>query len=159
MRKETNEHLSLRRAVCFTRRENVRLAVPTFPFFPRAVLLGGGIAAMGAAVALGFFNCPIAEYLHVPCPGCGMTRSVLALLQFDLAGVLRYNALGPIHLALSGWVIARSLWVIARDGGLSALEYRGEGRLMVLGFVVVQSGQFVLWCLRWFGLFGGPCPI
>ena len=130
-----------------------------FQFLSRAVLIAAGIAAMGLLVIVGFVKCPIAEYLHIPCPGCGMTRSVLALLQLDFAGMLRYNALGPIHVALSGWVIARSLWVIARDGSLAALEYKGEGRLMVMGFVVVQSAQFILWCLRWFGLFGGPCPI
>lgn len=29
--------------------------------------------------------------LHIPCPGCGMTRAILAALHFDLAAAFRHH--------------------------------------------------------------------
>ncbi len=122
-------------------------------------MLGAVIGALGLLVALGMARCLVAQWFHVPCPGCGTTRSVQALLRLDFPAVFRFNPLGPVQAALSGWVIARSLWVIARDGSLGALGYRGEGRRMLHAFFLVQLAELLLWGLRWFGLFGGPCPV
>jgi len=38
-------------------------------------------------------SCPIQEYLHIDCPGCGATRALSALLHGDLVDALRLNAL------------------------------------------------------------------
>jgi hypothetical protein len=38
--------------------------------------------------------CLIHHFLHVPCPSCGSTRSVLSLMHGDLAGGLYWNPLG-----------------------------------------------------------------
>ena len=38
--------------------------------------------------------CLIRHFAHIPCPSCGSTRSVLALLHGDLAGGLYWNPLG-----------------------------------------------------------------
>jgi len=43
-------------------------------------------------------RCPIEEYLHVQCPGCGMTRACAALLHGDLAAALHFNAFGVLVL-------------------------------------------------------------
>lgn len=152
------EVLPLDDSVCLTSRI-VPLALPRFPFLPRALLLGAGLAGMGLLVLYGFARCPVAQWLHVPCPGCGMTRSVEALAHFDLGGVLRYNPLGPVHVALSAWIIARSMYVLARDGNLGALAYKNEATRMMYAFFALQMVQLLLWGLRWFGLFGGPCPV
>ncbi len=130
-----------------------------FPYLSRALLLGVALALLALLVLFGFARCPIAQWFHVPCPGCGMTRSVEALLHLDLAGVLRFNPLGPVHAALSGWIIARSMWVLARDGNLAALNRKREATRMLHAFFLVQVAQLVFWGLRWFGLFGGPCPV
>ncbi len=42
-------------------------------------------------------SCPFKKYLHIECPGCGMQRSLVALLRGDWAGSFSlYPALLPI---------------------------------------------------------------
>ncbi|MDR3745141.1 MAG: DUF2752 domain-containing protein [Acidobacteriaceae bacterium] len=59
-------------------------------------------AAVVLCVALWFYppsrvsiypTCPIHQYLHLECPGCGSTRAVAALLHGHLREALRLNAL------------------------------------------------------------------
>jgi hypothetical protein len=38
-------------------------------------------------------QCPIHEYLHLQCPGCGATRALAALLRGHLAEAIHFNAL------------------------------------------------------------------
>lgn len=40
--------------------------------------------------------CVIHHFLHVPCPSCGSTRSVLALMHGDIIGGLYWNPLGIV---------------------------------------------------------------
>jgi hypothetical protein len=46
-------------------------------------------------------TCPSRYFLHIDCPGCGLQRSFLALLEGDFAGSLRlYPATMPIIISL-----------------------------------------------------------
>lgn len=47
-----------------------------------------------------FDLCPIHRFVHIPCPSCGSTRSVLSLMHGDLAGGLYWNPLGFFILAV-----------------------------------------------------------
>jgi hypothetical protein len=38
-------------------------------------------------------QCPIHEYLHLQCPGCGATRALAALLRGHLAEAIHFNPL------------------------------------------------------------------
>lgn len=48
---------------------------------------------------MGIRVCPVYNLLHIPCPGCGITRASLLLLQGRVRESLRYNIL-PIPLAV-----------------------------------------------------------
>ncbi len=65
----------------------------------QALSAGIGIVAAAALVLrfppeeYGFYpRCPIYEYLHLQCPGCGATRAFAALLHGHLAAALHLNA-------------------------------------------------------------------
>lgn len=104
-------------------------------------------------------RCPLATHLHVPCPGCGLTRAGESLLAGDLSSSLHLQPLlVPLVLALAGLSagFVASTLVHGHPGGL-ALSRAGR---VVLGFaVVVAVANVLLWALRFTGLFGGPVPV
>ncbi|MFO0607549.1 MAG: DUF2752 domain-containing protein [Polyangiales bacterium] len=68
-------------------------------------------AACAALALLPFSTCLSRIVLRRPCPGCGMTRAVLALLRGDVAASLRYNpaALPGAALAAAAVALAAAL--------------------------------------------------
>ena len=52
--------------------------------------------------------CLIRHFAHVPCPSCGSTRAVLALMQGDLAGALYWNPIGFVIFAI---LIVAPFWI------------------------------------------------
>lgn len=43
--------------------------------------------------------CLFKKLSHIPCPGCGLTRSFLSIFKLDLLSCLKYNLLGlPLFL-------------------------------------------------------------
>ena len=53
-------------------------------------------------------QCPIHQYLHLDCPGCGATRALAALLQGHLREALRLNALTTLLLPIAAFYALRS---------------------------------------------------
>lgn len=52
-------------------------------------------------------TCPIKAMTGLSCPGCGMTRAWLSLLQGDLSTALAYHPLFPLPLLLLGLAVFR----------------------------------------------------
>ena len=83
--------------------------------------LAAGFFALGCALLrayppdrYAFYpQCPVFEYFHVYCPGCGATRALAALLHGQFAAALHYNAffviLLPMLLAYFGFSYIRLL--------------------------------------------------
>ena len=74
-----------------------------------------GAAACGALAIEGDLSsgptlCPFRLVTGVPCPFCGMTRSLFALGQGDLGAGVRFHPLGPALLV----VAALGLWWFGR---------------------------------------------
>jgi len=44
--------------------------------------------------------CPFRFLTGIPCPGCGMTRSFLAIARGDLSQAVFYNLFGPVLFAI-----------------------------------------------------------
>ena len=43
-----------------------------------------------------FYRCPFKLFLHVECPGCGMTRAIISVLKLDFRQAFAYHPLFPI---------------------------------------------------------------
>jgi hypothetical protein len=125
----------------------------------RASLALAGFAGVAALVFWGAVPCLSARYLHVPCPACGSTRATRALLALDFAGVLHTNPLGPVMAALFATFVVRTVFFTARDGNVRAVVEGRLGRFVPYAMAVTYACEVVLWALRFFGLFGGPCPV
>lgn len=105
--------------------------------------------------------CPTALFLGVPCPGCGLTRATLALLQGDVAGALHFHPLVLLLAPLLAVAIGAALLEFVRGGPAdesritawlsSRVGYGVAGGLLVLTLFV--------WGARFAGFFGGPAPV
>src|SRR5437868_1651938 len=90
--------------------------------------LGFGLATTLAwAKAL---PCVIAKVTHHPCPGCGSTRAVLALLVGDFDGVLRANPFGPVMAIVMGILAVEAVLSVLRDGDLRHVATGPRGRVL-----------------------------
>ena len=52
------------------------------------------------AIKHNFGECLLLKIFHIYCPGCGGTRSLRALLRFDIVSSFRLNAILPLGVAL-----------------------------------------------------------
>lgn len=94
-----------------------------------AVLVGAGAAyaALIAVLGRGLY-CPFWRLTGLLCPGCGVTRMCLALLQLDFSGAWRANAALLLALPVLILLAARLMWVYVRTG--RRMPSRGEERLI-----------------------------
>ena len=100
--------------------------------------------------------CPLRLALGVPCPSCGLTRATRFALSLDFAAA---TGLHPL------WFL-----VLPYVGGVAAVQMgsyvlKGESSAFVRSVWVTRTGQVLLallvvvWIARFFGAFGGPCPV
>ena len=60
-------------------------------------MLGGGLVYFALAICgVDLMPCPLLKVTGLPCPGCGMTRACLAMLQGNWAEVWHLNPFGPV---------------------------------------------------------------
>ena len=115
---------------------------------------------LGAACVLLFVTslppiCPVRLLFHVPCPSCGLTRAARLVLAGDFAGATHMHPL---------WFL-----VLPSVGAFCMLQlahYLGRGELAKVDKPAVRYWAYVLlgllvvvWVARFFGAFGGPCPV
>lgn len=122
---------------------------------------GLALALFAVAVLLDGTLCPFANLTGHPCPGCGMTRAALRLMQGDLIGALRLHPLSPLCVPLVVVVVLEGVLSAGRAGRIGWSEHLltrwrlhpdwifGALSLMLLG----------VWIARFFGAFGGPVSI
>lgn len=71
------------------------------------------LIGIGAIIILshlfGFSICLFKALFHIPCPGCGLTRSFFSLMSLDFKSAFYYNALS-IPLAI--FFIIATIWLI-----------------------------------------------
>jgi hypothetical protein len=87
---------------------------------------------------------------HLPCPGCGLSRSLASITHLDFASALAYHPFGLLFFPLLCAILAVSLapagvrtrvaaWLDARDVRVRKLYLTGVAAFLMFGF-----GRFVL---------------
>ena len=103
------------------------------------VLLAGiGYGLFCAKTGLGI-PCVFHQATGLDCPGCGMSRAVLALARLDFAAAFGYNLLWPLIVGYLLWVaIAGSVGYVKR-GEIGYLPGKTWMHVVVLSAVVVYG--------------------
>lgn len=129
------------------------------------MLLRFGIAATALLAAVTFARlgfphlqmCGLKLMTGFPCPGCGMTRSVVALGRPDMIGSLRMHPLGVV---LVGSVLALGVGAalgLARGRDPVWDLYARKGHVLMVSLV---TALLVVWIVRIFVVPGwSPDPI
>jgi hypothetical protein len=138
---------------------------PSLPNLARASGYAATIAALGVLLASGVVRCPFAALTHQPCPGCGTTRAVRALLSLGVfsrgawASVVRFNPVAPFVVLSIAVIVVEGLWLVVREGHAKNLGLRTATTWAMRALAVAVVLEVPIWALRFFGLFGGPVPV
>lgn len=89
------------------------------------LVIGGAYAIFVIATKIAI-PCPIYTVMHLQCPGCGVTRMILALLRLDFAAAWAYNP----YLLINGPIILGCL--IASDVKYIRTGDRSMGKLSIV---------------------------
>jgi len=126
----------------------------------RVALLVAGIWFFSAVpVVLGISSCPVAQFLHAPCPGCGMTRALALLFHGDVGASLAMHPLALPTLLVQMAFAAVTIFVSLRHGTPFMLWKTRIGRLSVYAGAAVLALDLILWIGRAGGLMHGPVPV
>lgn len=70
--------------------------------------------------------CPVKKYLHIDCPGCGMQRSFIALLQGDIVLSVQLH---PVTIPLLLFLLYSILHL--------TIKFKNGNRMIVYGYLFV----------------------
>lgn len=105
-------------------------------------MITGAVGLQAGLVSLGLpgWQCPFLHILGLPCPGCGLSRAIVTLLQGDWRSSLELHAFAPIFVIalvlIAGITLLpqkQRVWVM---GQLEMVERRtGITAIMLIGLV------------------------
>ncbi|HUG35516.1 MAG TPA: DUF2752 domain-containing protein [Candidatus Limnocylindrales bacterium] len=127
----------------------------------RRAVVAGGLAVLGFAfAAFGPPFCPTALFFGLPCPGCGLTRATVAMLQGDFGAALQLHPLAPVLVPLFGGAVALALLDYVRGPELRrATPSWWTSRAATFAFSGLLAVLVGVWLARFAGYLGGPVPV
>jgi hypothetical protein len=128
------------------------------PILRRAAIVTTIISAMTVLTLLDVPMCPMATFLHVPCPGCGMTRATLAALHGDFAASFHFHPLAVILVPLLALYSLGHAYSYLRHG-VSQIDTVVSGKWIDRFLLLLLITMLGVWIVRFFGAFGGPVPV
>jgi hypothetical protein len=128
----------------------------------RGALQRAAIAAgVGGLVLTGLLSpmrlCLTAALLHLPCPGCGLTRAGLALLHGDVARATAFHPLAIVLVPLTAVLLATETARYVRTGNAPRSTRLPRWADALAAALVAML--IVVWVARFFGYFGGPVSV
>lgn len=89
-------------------------------------------------------NCLFLKYLHIYCPGCGLTRSFKAILQLNLKSAVQYNILGiPLFVFMIYSMIRLSIDSIRnKHQYFHELNYFLSKYYIIILIIILENGIY-----------------
>lgn len=85
--------------------------------------------------------CPFYNLFEIPCPGCGLTRAIICLLNFDVYKSLQFNILGIIVVLI---VFIYTIFVILnKDNFINEFIQRNKIILIILSIILLIVVEFI----------------
>jgi hypothetical protein len=113
-----------------------------------AILGAVGLQAGLTMAGLPGWPCLFRHSLGIPCPGCGLSRAMAALLQGQWDTALNFHAFAPLVLVII-LLVAMAALLPDRSrrrfiGSIARLERRsGVGALLVAGMLIYWLGRLL----------------
>lgn len=98
-------------------------------------LLGGVLVHLHLRGVLGLPPCPFKQITGLPCASCGLTRSVMALLQGNLGDAFYWHPVGALGLLLLPMVVVWDGWRAFRGSPYPGLPDQDWARWAVMGIL------------------------
>jgi len=120
------------------------------PVLCRALLATAVVLVLLTVFSISLWSCPVLRICHIPCPGCGLTRSVKFLLLGDVTSSMRYHPLGAVAV-VSGVVLLGGAFLPRRIRiGIGRIVSPWERRVRLHGLIL---GTLIFsWIFRLLGL-------
>jgi hypothetical protein len=125
----------------------------------RAAIFVSVLAGVTYLLAAAHVPCGFARIFHMPCPGCGSTRAMLALASGDLHALVRYNPLAPFMTLLVVVLAGQALASVLATGTFRRVGDGTVGMVVSRGVMVVAALEVLVWLARFGGFLGGAVPI
>lgn len=78
-----------------------------------APLIGSYFYNLGFRIP--FLVCPLRHFTGIPCPGCGMTRSFMAIADGDLGHAIAEHLFGPLLFFGFAIAVTHSAWELLQN--------------------------------------------
>jgi hypothetical protein len=124
----------------------------------RAANVAGVAIAFALAFVLRIPICPFAIITRHPCPGCGLTRAGVALLQGHIHDAVHLHPLVIPVVPIVGLAVLHGTYNYIRYGRWYSFAFV-QSRTMTIGTIILGVAVIGVWIARFFGAFGGPVSV
>ena len=83
--------------------------------------------------------CPVKATLHIPCPSCGSSRSLVALGHFDITTAISMNPLFTVVFIISLLVVANAFLQVITGYRVEIPRLPGKFRLAVIVLLALNQ--------------------
>lgn len=88
-----------------------------------------------------FYKCPFRLFLHIECPGCGMTRAIISAVKLDFEAAFQYHCLFPLVILAGGYYVFRD-WIRSR--------WHIGNKQEQISLIIISALFIIRWGIRMF---------